>query len=300
MNMRTLALSAIVVGGLLSSGAAEADCNIPAWLGTPDNASVPTKGTLYFHDEQLSWHDDPPLQWMKLAWANGEGTVRVVRAEGAPNLARIEYDGPAGAQLLVYDRWDEAQTVTLGNDWQYKHAPRVLQYWHHNSEWTCSSSDVLMIQIDQPTAAVRVRWTVNGHAVDYWEATKNDATKSVLQLGKINCGGENIPLEQLYDGVGIELYAIRFDGTEVKIEGMPSYIALSEIDASERGIDQAFTIVATQEPAAAMNAPAPAKKTQSGRGLGILVMVFAALGVVGCVFLLKRAEKSASDCSPAS
>lgn len=294
--MRILALSAIVVGGLVSR--AEADCAIPAWLGTPDGASVPRKGVLFVHDEQLSWHHDAPLGWMALGWKNGEGTVRVVREEGAPNLARIEYEGPTGAQLEIYDRWNEPHAVTLGDDWEYKHAPRVLQYWHHQSEWTCSSSDSLMIQIDQPTAAVRVRWTVNGHAVDYWEATQNDGTKSVLELGKINCGGENVPLEQLYGGVGIELYAIRFDGSEVKIEGMPSVVALGDIARSESGMDQAFTVVATQEPAAAMNAPKT--KTESGRGLGLLVMVFAALGVVGCVFLLKRAEKSASDCSPAS
>lgn len=297
MNMRTLVLSAIVVGGLLSR--AEADCGIPAWLGTPDGASVPRKGVLFVHDEQLSWHDDAPLAWIKIGWTHGEGTVRVVRAEGAPSLAMIEYDGPAGAQLTVWDRWDDPHAVTLRDEWNHHaNAPRVLQYWHHQSEWTCSSSDSLMIQIDQPTAAIHVRWTVNGHTVDYWEATRNDGTKSVLELGKINCGRTNVPLEQLYDGVGIELFAIRPDGSEIRVEGMPPTVALGELDRSEGGMEQAFTIVATQEPAAAMNAPE--QKPASGRGLGILVMVFAALGVVGCVYLLKRAETSASDCSPAS
>lgn len=298
--MRALALSGIIVGTLLTAAAtADADCGIPNWLGTASGVSIPASGTLYMHDESLTWDlpGDVGASWLSVQWENGEGTFRVVRTEGA--LASIEYDGPPGATLKFVDRWGDAIDLHLAPSWQPPaHAPRVLQYWHHAREWTCSSSDSLRIQIDQPTAAVRVRWHVNGHAVDYIEATRNDGTKSVLELGKINCGGENVPLEQLYDGVGIELYAIRFDGSEVKIEGMPSRIKLGDLEASED--DQAMTIVATQETQAAQQPPRGANRTPANEWLGVFVLAFAAFGVIAALYVLKRAETAASDYSPAS
>ncbi len=298
--MRVLALSGIVVGTLLTSAAsADAKCGTPRWLGAASGTSVPSAGTLYLHDESLAW--DGPVDidpsWLAVQWEHGEGTVHVVRGEGA--IATIEYEGPPGATLKIHGGYDSADLV-LAEDWQAPaKAPRVLQYWHHASRWTCSSSDSLMIQIDQPTAAVRVRWHVNGHAVDYIEATRNEETKSVLELGKINCGGENVPLEQLYDGVGIELYAIRFDGTEVRIEGMPERISLRELESVEGHMDHAMTIVATQHTAAAQAAPV-ARREPASKWLGIFVLAFAGFGLIAGVYLIRRVEKSDSDCSPAS
>ena len=299
--MQGRVLSGIVVGGLLSLVAmrtADASCGIPVWLGT-GSAEVPTSGSLYVHDESLSWGDDaldmaPEVSRLKIGWENGEGTIRLTRVESS--LARLDYAGPPGATLVVHERWDEPTRLTLVPSWTAPtRAPRVVQYWHHAYAWTCSSDDTLRIQIDQPTAAVRVRWTVNGRSVDYLEATRVDETKHVLSLGKINCGGENVPLEQLYAGVEVELFAIRPDGSEVKIEGMPRHVRLDQLPASE--LDMAMGLVDTRAPAPvqmrAAREPAPG-------WLGSLVLVVAGLGLGGALLLIRRAERSASDCSPAS
>lgn len=300
--MRALAISGILVGAVLTTAAAtaEADCAPAGWFGASHDTTVPTRGTVYLHEESLAWDlpGDIDPSWLKLQWENGEGTARLVRSEGA--VAVVEYEGPSGSTLKLLDRWDEPTALQLVSGWQPPaRAPRVLQYWHTTESWTCSSTDSLMIQLDQPATAVRVRWHVNGHAVDYLEATRNDGTKTVLELGKINCGRENVPLEQLYDGVGIELYAIRHDGSEVKVEGMPSHIRLADLEGTGGGMDQALTIIATQETAAAQQVKRP-RRPPASEWLGVFVLAFAGFGLLAALYLLRRAERSASDCSPAS
>lgn len=300
--MRVLAASGIIVGTLLTAAAtADADCVPANWHGASSGARVPTRGTVYVHEETLGWDlpGDIDASWIQFQWENGEGTARLVRSEGA--VAVVEYEGPPGSTLKLLDRWDEATDLQLVDSWQPPaRAPRVLQYWHSTASWTCSSTDSLMVQLDQPVTAVRVRWHVNGHAVDYLEATRNNGTKTVLELGKINCGGENVPLEQLYDGVGLELYAIRFDGSEVKIEGMPSRMELGDLEGTDGGMEQALTIVATQETSAAQQATRPAQRPPASEWLGVFVLALAGFGLIAALYLLKRAERSASDCSPAS
>ncbi len=303
--MRALALSGIVVGVLLiATQDARASCGIPTWVGTPDATHVPTSGVVYLHDEALGWDSVPePIEdFLQVEWVGGSGaTIHVRRVERT--VASIEYDGPAGSRLRVYDRYDTVRAeYVLDAAWQASpQPPRVLQYWREQSEWTCSWSDSLMIQIDQPTAAVRVRWTVNGHSVDYIEALQIDGPKAALELGKINCGGENMPLEQLLAGGEMELFAIRLDGSEVPIQGMPRRVALADLSGIEGHLAHAFTIVATQEPLAELMRHARVGERPSrGRGLGIVILVLAALGVVGALWLIRRVERSASDCSPAS
>lgn len=47
-------LGVAILGVLLSADAAEADCGIPNWVGTPHDTYVPRTGTLYVHDESLT------------------------------------------------------------------------------------------------------------------------------------------------------------------------------------------------------------------------------------------------------
>ena len=299
--MRALALSGIVVGVLLiASQVARASCGIPGWVGTADGAHVPTRGVVYIHDEAMGWDVQPVGDFLKVEWVGVSGaTISVRRVEAS--VASIEYEGPAGARLRVFNRYDtQLAEYVLDDTW---HAPlmepRVLQFWHYLDEWTCSWGHSLLIQIDQPTAAVRVQWTTNGHSVDYIEAVQTEGDKRVLELGKINCGDQNMPLEQLLEGGDIELFAIRNDGSEVPIAGMPRHVALSKLPPTGSHMDHAFTIVATQSAPQTVRTMLQARN-EAGAGLGVLVLVLAALGVVGALWLIRRVETPASDCSPAS
>jgi hypothetical protein len=296
--MRSLLISGIVVGALLSARAAAADCIVPVWLGTESGTHVPTRGVLYMHDESIGWSSEEE-PWLVVRWENGEGTIKVTRVERS--LAVVEYEGPTGSTIHLGGRFEDSlASYVLDDTWQPSEAaPRVLQYWHHETSWTCSEADSLMVQVDQPVAAFRVRWYVNGRAVDYYETPRARDGKTVLELGKIDCGQENVPLEQLHDGVGIQLFAIRADGTEVQVSGMPVYISLDEIPAVGAGMDHAFTIIATQDPNAAVHASARRPVKYSG-GLGAVIIAFAGVGVLLALWLIRRAETAASDCSPAS
>lgn len=295
--MRSALVSGIVVGTLLSARAAHASCAIPAWVGAEPGTVVPTKGVFYVHDESIGWSTDPE-PYVKLRWSDGEGTAKVVRVE--ETVVAIEYEGPPLSRIHVEGFYDQLAELVLDDAWLAPAAvPRVLQYWHHASSWTCSSSDTLMIQVDQPVAAFRVRWRVNDHDVDYIETPHTDGTKTVLELGKINCGGENVPLEQLKDGVGIELYAIRHDGSEVHVPTMPRFVRLDALPEVDAGMDHAFTIMATQDPSAATHAT-PRQRATYGRTLGAVILAFAGLGVLLVLWLIRRAGTAASGCSPAS
>ncbi|NVB77224.1 MAG: hypothetical protein HOV81_02410 [Kofleriaceae bacterium] len=263
----------VVVLGILiaAAGSADADCAIPQWVGTATGTKVPLRGTLFVHDESLGWNEDAPPE-LDVGWS---GTVftQITRVERA--VARIDYVGSEGSEISFKNRYgDETYTYKLDADWVAPtKKPRVLQYWHHVFEWTCSSSDELMIQLDQPTAAVRARWTINGHTVEYVEAARTDGTKAVVSFGKTNCGGASIPPEQLADGGEIELYAIRLDGSEVRIPNMPRRVTTSEMPAREDNFEDAFTIVTQKKSAHVDRAPA-------SKWVGAAVLALLALGGV--------------------
>lgn len=272
-------------------------CGIPQWVSTETGTRVPVRGVVYLHHEGIS-DGTAPLEWVTLGWSGGEGTARVTRVE--ESVASIEYEGPAGATLVINGEYGDLSTqLVLDPKWTApEKAPRVLQYAHHEYSWTCSSADSLIIQIDQAVAAVRARWTVNGHTVDYIEAVESRDGKHIVELGAINCGGESIPVEQLHDGGELELIAIRSDGSEVPIAGMPRHIDLDHMPVTA-DYSFGFTIVEKQALQLIDTDPG-ASEPPAGRGLGILVIAVAGFGVIALLYLLKRVERSASDCSPAS
>jgi hypothetical protein len=208
--------------------------------------------------------------------------TQVTRVERA--VARIDYVGAEGSQLSFRNRYgEETYTYKLAAEWTAPtKEPRVLQYWHHVSEWECSSSDELSIQLDQPTAAVRARWTINGRTVEYVEAARTDGTKAVVSFGKVDCGGTSIPPAQLADGGELELYAIRLDGSEVRISNMPRRVATSEMPAREDSFEDGFTIVTQKKSAHVDRAPA-------SKWVGAAVLAVLALGGVLGIRLRVRA-----------
>jgi hypothetical protein len=196
----------VLVGLLiLAAGAerAEASCIRPEWIGTPAGVTVPEKGVLY----------------------------RFSALEGAE--ARMERYDAAGAEALGF---------VVDEEWAPPaEAPRVLAIQHSKYAWTCSDENALAIQLDQPVAAVRVFWATSEGQREMVVAPRPRETPkgrpaSVLLLGGINCAGENIPVADLERGVVLGLTAIRFDGSEVAIDGVPTIVAFDDYPVSKNGV----------------------------------------------------------------
>ena len=187
---------------------ADAECAIPSWVGT-ESSAIPTRGSLYAYDV---YAHNPNVSW--------KGTPGVnVQTKVASSIVRIDYSGSAGSELVV-----NGVAYRLTADWRAPaDAPRVVAYRHLESKWTCSSQDTLNLEIDQPTAAIRVVWTFRGHTTE----TIVPAKRNVLELGKINCAGTTLDPDELHAGGHLELIAIRPDRTEVQIRGLPSTISMS-------------------------------------------------------------------------
>ncbi len=191
---------------------ADAMCAHPSWVGT-ESSSVPTKGSLYAYDEIVN-HE---AYQHEVSWTGTPGVA--VQTKVAKSVVRIDYSGPAGSELVV-----NRVAYRLISDWRAPaEAPRVADYWHREHRSTCSSEDTLNFEVDQPTAAIRVRWTFRGETTE----TIVPAERNVLALGKINCGGTTLAPVELHAGGHLELTAIRLDGTEVRIRGLPGTISMS-------------------------------------------------------------------------
>lgn len=281
--MRATHLLAVLIGLAAAASTARADCARRAWVGTADASNVPHRGSLYVHDEMLTWTDEPAL---RIAWADPTraGTTTITRV--GDRVARVDYEGPPGAALtlsLPYSATDPS-TYYLTDAWQPPRAtPRALQYWHERSAWTCSNTDSLMIQLDQPTAALRVRWTHGGETVERIEAVHAEATKAVLELGKIDCGGTTIPPHELAAGGHLELVAIRFDGSEAVVRGLPSRISTADLLTRADGLGGAFTLVRFPPEASPPSPPShrAAASPPTERGLIGLALLGIALVLLG-------------------
>ena len=182
---------------------------------------------------------------IEISWAGDRaGTATIARV--ADRIVRIDYEGPPGAALTVATpfRGDGPRTYHLAATWRAPaKPPRVLQYWHHLIEGDCWHADSLMVQLDQATAAVRARWTFEGRTVEWLEAVHAEESKAVLELGNINCAATSIPPDELAAGGHLELVAIRLDGSEVEIRGLPSRISTRELLTRWDGLRGAFTLV---------------------------------------------------------
>ncbi|HEY5922287.1 MAG TPA: hypothetical protein VIV11_11480 [Kofleriaceae bacterium] len=280
-----------LLGSLLAVSEARADCGFPQWMGTADGTAVPSRGSLYIYDESLSLDDHAAQPRAEVTWSGGEqGSVRFTRVEDA--VARLDYEGPVGATMTVALRqWDETFAYQLVDWWKPSEIqPRVVHYWHNTDEWTCSWADSLMIQLDQRVAAVRARWTYNQRAVEWTLPPRTQGSKVVVELGKVNCGGATIPPEQLVEGGELELVAIRFDGSQIPITGLPKRISTTMIGKSSVGLGSALTLVSIDD------APRMKRRSRPGQWIG-----FVALTLLGAGLLIgwRLAGRSANGCSQA-
>ena len=207
--MRAAAVLVAVSSVLLATARlADATCATPSWIGT-ESSSVPTRGSLYVYEGRQSDSPDEPLREVQHAvtWTGTAGVA--VQNQIGRDVVRIDYAGSAGSVLVV-----NGVRYRLVGDWRPPvEAPRILESWNRKSEWTCSSEDTVNIKLDQPSAAVRVRWTYRGRTTE----TIVPTAQNVLVLGKINCGGTTLDPVELRVGGQLELLAIRLDGGEVPI-----------------------------------------------------------------------------------
>ncbi len=227
--------------GLLASSRAEAECGNPHWVGTPTGASIPQTGSLYLFDASLAYSE-----------IKERGGPIVRQTKVGDMVVRLDYVTRAD-ELELKDDYDP-MLYNVHATWKPPAAaPRVIQYWHQVSEWTCSQTDTLMLQIDQPTAAFRVVWEAKGQAGrDFvFPARTSENNISVLELGKLDCVGvPTIDPAELAAGGRLTLFAIRFDGSEVAVTGLPATISTKEMPTTADGISRAIGYQAGSEPIA--------------------------------------------------
>jgi hypothetical protein len=244
------------LAGLLLAGSAlvlpklaEADCGNRNWIGTPAGSKIPAKGSLFVYDEYSKYPGE---------LSPAKGAIKQ-RTKVGDSVIRLDYESTANELEIKLTEWDAGSVFNIDPRWRAPQAlPRVIQYWHHASSWTCSHADSLMLQIDQPTAAFRAVWKADGKAARTWiiPAQTGDDNRNVLELGKIDCGSTTIEPEELAAGGALTLFAIRYDGTEVVVTGLPPRISTKDLMTSEAGVSQAIGYFENQEPV--KPAPRPA------------------------------------------
>jgi len=275
---------------LAAAPSAHAECAIPVWIGTPHGTTIPEHGSLYIYDSGYGF--DHNADEKGVVFSDGV-PHRFVETRITEDLVRVDYAAGLASAVTVNAGWAPAM-YPIDAQWTAPTAaPRVVQYWHHVSEWTCSMSDSWMIQVDQPTAAFRVRFTPIddiGSTIEYIEpAQTGEDGRSVLEIGKHNCiGAPTISLEQLAVGGILELQAIRFDGSEVEVTGLPAMMKTSEMRTSDAGIEGAigYAVPPASPP------PAPPVVTNARSGEAVLVITGVGVGLLFIGMLLAGRKRT--------
>ncbi len=269
-----LVLAAIVTSALASH--ARAECGIQKWIGTPSGTTLPEHGSLYLFDQGYGWNpyaDEETVEFSDGVPHRWE-TTRI-----SDDLVRVDYAAGLASSVTVGVRWEKL-TYAIDPAWMAPtRPPRVLQYWHHASEWTCSRADSWLIQVDQPTAAFRVVFTPSddrSNRIEYIEAAKTgEDERSALEIGKHDCIGlAKVTPEMLAAGGVLELYAIRFDGSEVRVTGLPDVMKTSQMRTSDGHLDEAIGYLRRLPPPAIAAAP-----TETNAESGDAFLVTAGVGV---------------------
>lgn len=266
------------LASLAFAPAAHAECGIRQWYGTPSGTTIPEHGSLYiFADE----YRGDPTQKSDVVFSDGvPHRWEMTRVDD--NLVRVDYAAGLATTVTAGIGWDDKMTYSIDPTWKAPaQAPRVIQYWHNASEWTCSYADSWMIQIDQPTAAFRVRFTKLddiGNTIEYIEpAQSGEDGRSVLEIGKHDCiGAPSISPDVLAAGGVLELVAIRFDGSEVAVTGLPTMMKTSDLRTSSGGIHDAIGYA----PLPPAPPPAPPIVTNAASGQAFLVIAGAGVGLL--------------------
>lgn len=219
---------------------ANADCACLPKV-SPSSGVVPVRGSLYLGSVYLLERFEVSVKWI-----GTPGTATWTVQDG---VARLDYSGSDGAELVVVMfKEHEHGRYKLDADWRAPATPpHAIRFDHHESSWRCASTDALFIDLDQSTAAVRVRWTHSGTTT-----TRVLATDGRVELGQVSCCGETLSPEELHDGGTLELVAIRTDGSEAPILGVPRFV-YADMYSSETTV--AGSLRAVMRPAAARGAP---------------------------------------------
>lgn len=256
---------------------ADADCGNPHWVGTPTGASIPTSGSLYLFDGYMTDNDELKPRG---------GPIKRETKVG-PGVIKLDYVTTADELELAAD---EPTLLNVNPAWKPPAAaPRVIQYWHQVSAWTCSSSDLVWLQIDQPTAAFRVVWEARNRPARQFvfPARTGDNHISVLPLGKLNCVSEPIidPAE-LAAGGRLTLFAIRYDGSEVAVTGLPEILTTRAMPTTEDGIERAIGFQRGSEPTSSV------PPTQHDFPFYLFLLLLIPAGALGWVALKDRSVKA--------
>jgi hypothetical protein len=250
---------------------AAAECAGPHWIGTPSGTPLPLRGTLFVHDTATSpvvqpmWHGRPPALWRQTRIA--EDVVRVDYLVTTPTRLGLDVDSP------------DPRTFTFDPAWRAPAAaPSVIRSWHRERSPSCPTADSVMLQIDQATAAFRVHWTYGGKTTELVVPARTaDGNKSVLELGKLDAG-QNLDPAELHEGGEITVTAIRLDGSEIAVTGIPAFLATANLRTIDEGMEHAFRIgrLRPDPVAAAVVAPAPEER---GFAIGnALIVVIVGIG----------------------
>jgi hypothetical protein len=271
--MRAVLIAAALLAVAVPRGA-RADCGIPVWMGSRTDRPVPLEGSLYMYvgNGRGDFGMLPAL-----GFSGGVGNAEAFRI--SPTVVRLDYSGTPGSRLTVKTAWDDAWVYQLDATWRAPAtAPRVLQFWHHVYEWTCSRADSLMVQTEQETAAYRVTWVpAHGAKRELVMPALTDVDRSALELGKIDCSTESLPVDELAAGGHLELTAIRADRSEVAVVGLPYLISTAKLALDPDGLQHAFLIPDPPPAAPAMKAPDTGDTTLA---VVVLLMFAGALGLV--------------------
>jgi len=259
--LRSVLLGFVILAAGARSAAAE--CGAPAWHGTPGGVGIPPTGVLYHYDSRV-----------------GE--------EARPE----QYDAADATEMVRVDEW-YTQRYKIDHAWQPpREAPRVLAMQRSKYQWSCSDQDALAIQLDQPVAAVRVFWATPDGTNEMTIAPRATTTPSgqpasVLLLGKLDCTGENVPVADLERGVVLGLKAIRHDGSEVTVSGLPTITDLDDVPKTGRVSPLGFGRI--DDDAVAVTVPAAPWRPRSHGAVPIALV----LGAV--VFGARRGFASAAS-----
>jgi hypothetical protein len=157
--------------------------------------------------------------------------------------------------------------------------------------------DAVAIQLDQPVAAVRVSWWRDGAREETIVVPRphhDDAGatgSAVILLGKVDCAGQTVPVADLEHLIMVELVAIRNDGSEIRVDGMPPIL---EADRLTRvaGPPPVLRIAPPAAPAALAAASAAPRPLEPHGELAVILVAGAI--VVG----VRRGRANASRTDP--
>jgi hypothetical protein len=218
----------LVAATMLASAArAEATCAPQFWVGTPDGSSIPSSGALYVFSNARTLTGDyfdgiSVRAQPAITWVGTTGTAQ--QTEVSPNVIRVSYRGEPGSELLIGGEFGTAR-FKITDSWRAPAtAPTVHKIEHVDTGGGCPSQNVLNFTLDQVSAAIRVRWTVEDATSEWVLPAKN----ALVSIGRRSCGGSTVPQHQLEVGGHLELTAIRVDGSEIAVRGVPSVISFND------------------------------------------------------------------------